>query len=72
MGHEHDTSPYGGSPKLQLKNQQYHLQSDNIPHETHNFSVTEISWTKLQENRKQGQVFQTSTIRYYQVTEFFT
>jgi hypothetical protein len=48
------------------------LQSDNIPHEMHNFSVTEISWTKLQENRKQGQVFQTSTIRYYQVTEFFT
>jgi hypothetical protein len=44
------------------------LQSDNIPHETHNFSVTEISWTKLQKNRKQGQVFQTSTIGYYQVS----
>jgi hypothetical protein len=33
-----------------------------------NFSVTEISWTKLQKNRKQEQVFQTSTIRYYEVS----
>jgi hypothetical protein len=72
VGHEHDTSPNGGSPKLQLKNQQYHLQSDNIPHETHNFSVTEISWTKLQENRDKYFKHLLLVIIRYQVTEFFT